>query len=105
MAQFDVYRNRHAASRNVIPYFLLLQHDLIDTRALRVVAPLVLASHVETPIKRLNPIFEVEGQKLVLSTLEIAGISPTHLGNDVVMPLASRRGEIIAAVDFLITGI
>lgn len=105
MAQFDVYRNRHSDSREVIPYFLLLQHDLIDTRMLRVVAPLVLASHVEVPIKRLNPVFEIEGRKFVLSTLEIAGISTTHLGDDVVMSLASHRDEIVAAVDFLATGI
>ncbi|MBX3493750.1 MAG: CcdB family protein [Parvibaculum sp.] len=105
MAQFDVYRNRHSASRDAVPYFLLLQHDQIETRALRVVAPLVPLSRVELPLSRLNPVFEIERQKLVLSTLEIAGISSTFLGDDVVMSLADRRDAIIAAVDFLVTGI
>jgi|CryGeyStandDraft_13_1057135.scaffolds.fasta_scaffold134103_1 toxin CcdB len=105
MAQFDVYRNRHAASREAIPYFLQLQHDQIQTRALRVVAPLIPLSRVEVLMSRLNPVFDIEGRKLVLSTLEIAGISSSFLGDDIVMSLAERRDNIIAAVDFLVTGI
>ncbi len=105
MAQFDVYRNKHAASREAIPYFLLLQHDQIATRTLRVVAPLVPLSRVALPISRLTPVFDIEGLQLVLSTLEIAGISSSFLGGDIVMSLASRRDDIIAAVDFLVTGI
>lgn len=105
MAQFDVYRNRHAASRDAVPYFLLLQHDQIETRSIRVVAPLVPLARAELPLTRLNPIFEIEGHKHILSTLEIAGISPSFLGEDVVMSLANRRDDIIAAVDFLVTGI
>lgn len=105
MAQFDVYRNRHADSRDVVPYFLLVQHDQIETRALRVVVPLVPLSRVQLPMTRLNPIFEIEGDRLVLSTLEIAGISPSYLGDDIVTSLASRRDDIVAAVDFLVTGI
>ncbi len=84
---------------------VLLQHDQIATRTLRVVAPLVPLSRVELPISRLNPVFDIEGLKLVLSTLEIAGISSSFLGGDIVMSLASRRDDIIAAVDFLVTGI
>ena len=67
--------------------------------------PLVPLSRVELPISRLNPVFDIEGLKLVLSTLEIAGISSSFLGGDIVMSLASRRDDIIAAVDFLVTGI
>ncbi|NIJ40753.1 toxin CcdB [Parvibaculum indicum] len=105
MAQFDVYRNRHSSSRDEIPFFLLLQHDVIETRALRVVAPLVPLSRAELPMTRLNPVFEAEGQKLILSTLEIAGVSASFLGDDIVTSFADRRDDIIAAVDFLMTGI
>lgn len=105
MAQFDVYRNRNTASREAIPYFLLLQHEVIETRALRVVVPLVPLSRAELPISRLNPIFEIEERKFILSILEIAGISTSFLGGDIVTSLSHRRDEIIAAVDFLVTGI
>lgn len=105
MAQFDVYRNTNPGSRDAIPYFLLLQHDVIETRALRVVAPLVPLAHAELPINRLNPIFEVEGAKVILSTLEIAGVPPSLLGHEIVASLDAHRDRIIAAVDFLVTGI
>jgi toxin CcdB len=105
VAQFDVYRNKNPGSRDAIPYFLLLQHDVIETRALRVVVPLVSLARAELPINRLNPIFDVEGQKVILSTLEVAGVPPSLLGYEVVTSLEAHRDKIIAAVDFLVTGI
>ncbi len=104
MAQFDVYRNNNAGSRDAVPYFLLLQHDVIETRALRVVVPLVPLARAELPIHRLNPIFEIEGRKVILSTLEIAGVPPSLIGQDVVMSLEAHRDKIVAALDFLVTG-
>jgi toxin CcdB len=43
MAQFDVYLNPNTATRNVIPYLLDVQAELLDSLATRVVVPLVLA--------------------------------------------------------------
>lgn len=105
MAQFDVYRNPNPASREAVPYFLLLQHDAIDTRALRVVVPLISLARAELPIGRLNPVFDIEGRKVILSTIEIAGVPPAVIGREIVTSLAGHRDKIIAAVDFLVTGI
>ncbi|HEX7776304.1 MAG TPA: CcdB family protein [Parvibaculum sp.] len=105
MAQFDVYRNTNPGSRDAVPYFLVLQHDVIETRALRVVVPFVPLARAELPMHRLNPVFEIEGQKVILSMLEIAGVPPSLIGQDVVMSLDAHRDKIIAAVDFLVTGI
>jgi len=40
MAQFDVYRNAHPATRARVPYLLDVQSDLLETLATRVVVPL-----------------------------------------------------------------
>jgi len=52
----------------------------------------------------LNPVFEVEGEPLVLSTAELAGVSKALLG-ETVASLAGQRTEIISAIDLLFTGI
>lgn len=105
MAQFDVYRNVNPGSRDAIPYFLVLQHDVIETRALRVVVPLVSLARAELPINRLNPVFDIEGRKVILSTLEIAGVPTSLLGHEIVTSLEAHRDKIIAAVNFLVAGI
>jgi len=43
MRQFDVVENRNPDTRDQAPYLLLLQADLFDDRATRVVAPLIPA--------------------------------------------------------------
>ena len=104
MAQFDVHRNRDAQTRELYPYLLDLQTDMLDRLATRIVAPLALATELGPPIKLLNPAFEVEGVAVVLSTQELAGVRLEVLG-DVVTTLAPHRAEIIASLDFLFTGI
>lgn len=104
MAQFDVYLNPNAATRKVIPYLLDVQADLLDTLATRVVAPLVLAEEMGQAAKHLNPQFKVKGMAVVMSTAELAGVPNRSLG-DKVASLKNKRDEIIAALDFLFTGI
>lgn len=66
--------------------------------------PLVVASELDRPAKHLNPKFKVEGETVVMSTAELAGIPRKALGEKVTS-LRNKREEIIAALDFLITGI
>lgn len=104
MAQFDVHPNRDAKSRQDTPYFLDLQSDLLDDHTRRVVAPLVALQAFGPTIKRLNPIFEVEGRQVVMSTLELASVPR----NELASPVASLTGHhdcIVAAVDYLMMGI
>jgi toxin CcdB len=54
--------------------------------------------------ERLNPVFEVEGRKMILLTPELAGVSRKALGEPIAN-LAHRRDAIIAALDLVITGI
>ena len=104
MAQFDVYLNPNPDTREVIPYLLDVQNDLLDTLATRVVAPLVLAAEMGAAAKQLNPQFKIKGMAVVMSTAELAGIANRSLG-DKVTSLENKRDEIIAALDLLFTGI
>ncbi len=103
MSQFDVYENRNAETREAIPYLLDVQAELLDDLATRVVVPLVKATAMGKAARRLNPEFRVKRHAVVMSTAELAGISVRSLG-DKVGSLKERRDEIIAALDFLLTG-
>jgi toxin CcdB len=96
--------NMNDATSNAIPYLLDVQAELLDRLATRVVVPLVLAEEMGLAARQLNPQFNVESVSVVMSTAELAGVSSRSLG-DKVASLASRRTEIIAALDLLFTGI
>ena len=102
MAQFEVYRNPNS-SADIRPYLLDVQADLIGRLPTRVVVPLVPA-RLFTPARHLNPVFDIEGETHVMSTAEIAGIPRSAIGERVTS-LAAQRDTVIAAIDFLITGI
>lgn len=104
MAQFDVYENPNPASRKSIPYLVDVQSDLLDNLATRVVVPLVVKSAVKKPADRLNPAFSIGATGVIMSTAEIAGVPLKSLGKN-VCSLKQHRNEIVAALDFLITGI
>jgi len=103
MAQFDVYENPNAETNQAVPYLLDIQSDLLDNLATRVVVPLVDARVVGKPIQHLNPGFHIDNSRVVMSTAELAGISTGALGKK-IGSLKDRRDEIVAALDFLITG-
>jgi toxin CcdB len=103
MAQFDVYENPNHETNQAVPYLLDIQADLLDNLTTRVVAPLVNASVVGKPIPHLNPRFNIESTAVFMSAAELAGIPIRALGKK-IGSLKEQRNEIIAALDFLITG-
>ena len=105
MAQFDVYRNPSAATRERVPYLLDVQADLLDALATRIVVPLCRPEVLSgKSAERLNPAFEVEGVTLLMLTPELAGIPRKALGPRVAN-LATKRPAIVAALDLAFTGI
>jgi len=104
MAQFDVYLNLNPATRKNIPYLLDVQADLLDSLNTRVVVPLVLAKEMGIAVKQLTLPFKIKGITVVMSTGELAGLPLRTLGEKVTS-LKNKRGEIIAALDLLFTGI
>ena len=101
MAQFDVYRNLNRGGR--APYLLDVQHDVLCELKTRVVVPLLPLEQVK-PMTRLNPVFDVEGGKFVMSTPEIAGVRMQDVGEKVVS-LDHCRTEVIAALHYPFTGV
>jgi len=104
MAQFDVYLNPNQKTNQQIPFLLDVQADMLDSLATRIVVPLFLPSAFGKPVQHLTPQFKIKSKKVIMSTAELAGVSVTILG-DKIANLHESRNEIIAALDFLFTGI
>jgi toxin CcdB len=105
MGQFAVHRNPNPATRSAIPLLLDVQNDLLEDLGTRVVIPLYKAGADDgQAIERLTPRVEVAGASYIAMTSELAGIPRKSLGAQVA-DLAHRRNAIVAALDFLFTGI
>lgn len=105
MAQFTVYRNRNPASKAEYPLLLDIQSDLLDELAARVIIPLTrVAGLVRRPIGNLMPIVIVAGEEYVAVTQDLAGTHRSSLGPRVAS-VAEQRDAIVAALDFLISGV
>ncbi len=63
---------------------------------------MVLQSAAPSPEPRLNPLFEIEGTKVVINPLHIVSVAVDRLG-DRVGSLKHEGDRVIAAIDLLIT--
>jgi len=105
MAQFALYRNRNPTSRTRFPLLLDIQSDLLDALATRVVVPLTPASAARARAMRtLTPILKFEGKEFLMLTPQVAGIRARELG-PVAGDLSPDRDKIVAAIDFLLSGV
>ena len=101
MTQFAVYRNPRRSAEHA-PYLLELQSDLAP-RPMCVVVPLVDPGYFGLTAKTLNPLVKVLGESYVVSPMEIGSLPRGQLGAAVADLRASRQ-EVLAAMDFLLTG-
>ncbi|MBV1789632.1 CcdB family protein [Marinobacterium sp. D7] len=105
MDQFDLYVNTDKDTNKTYPYFVDIQNSLLDTLNSRVVIPL-------TPIKKseknypenLCPIVKINNENFALLTHQITSVSVNFLKKKETS-LSSKRDDIVAAIDFLVTGI
>jgi toxin CcdB len=105
MAQFSVHKNKNPKTRSAYPYLVDVQSDLLRDLRTRVVVPLSKHSALgKKPIKNLMPVIDVDRQKYVMLVPQMAGISVADLGPEIAS-VAQRRDDIVASIDFLITGI
>ena len=105
MPQFSVYRNKNAATRARFPLLLDIQSDLLDPLATRVVVPLATAGPARSrSMQTLTPAIRVEGKNYLMITPQLAGVAARELG-PVVANASADRVAIVAALDFLISGI
>jgi toxin CcdB len=106
MSQFDLYWNRNPSSQSRFPFLLDIQSDLLEVLATRVVVPLEPASAAARArsMQTLTPILKFDGKEFQMMTPQLAGIPARDLGA-VAGDLTAERDKIIAAVDFLISGV
>jgi toxin CcdB len=105
MTQFAVYRNRNPDTKAEYPLLLDVQTDLLDELATRVVIPLTRAAGlVRRPIGNLMPVIVIAGEEYVAVTQDLAGTHRSDLGPRVAS-VADQRDKIVAALDFLISGV
>ncbi|OBQ78922.1 MULTISPECIES: CcdB family protein [unclassified Mesorhizobium] len=99
MARYDAF----AASGIEGGYLLEVQSDLLDNFKTRVVVPLLPLASAPPPMRKLHPVFEINGRKLVMATHLIATVAATELGEN-RFNLAKHHDEIVAALDMLFQG-
>ena len=105
MAQFSVHKNKNPKTRAIYPFLVDIQADLLRDLQTRVVVPLVRQTSMgKKPIDSLTPMVEVEGQRFLMLVPQLAGVALTELGPK-VSSIAGQRAEVVAAIDFLVTGI
>ena len=105
MPQFTVHENPSRSTRATYPYLLDIQSDLLDDLRTTVVIPLSpLRLAGKAAISRLCPVLDIEGESYVALTQQLAGVDRKILGK-AVCDHARYRSDIIAALDFIISGI
>ncbi|RMH94185.1 plasmid maintenance protein CcdB [Lysobacter pythonis] len=105
MRQFHAYKNRNANTRDAYPLLLNIQSDLIEETGTRVVIPLVPAARArQAAMSSLTPILDIKGESQLLILPLLAAVELTDLGREEA-DLSHQRTPIMAALDFLISGI
>jgi toxin CcdB len=104
MAQFTIYANTSAQTKQLYPYLLELQSNLLSDLSTCVVAPLATVSqYAHVAMTRLTPTITIDGETYLLQTMQLSAIARKQLGK-VVGDASANSHEIIAALDFLISG-
>ena len=104
MPQFAVYLNKHLRGSAFYPLLLDVQSELLADLETRVVVPLARASgFTDFPLRFVMPTIELEGERYVLTTPRLAGVSRSDLGPH-TGSAAFHRESIFTALDFVFRG-
>jgi len=105
MSQFILYKNLDQSTSNAYPYFVDVQSELLSTLNTRLVIPLTPLDLLEKKaLSHLCPTVHIEQGDFAVLTQQMTSI-PTKILAEPVTDLSTFRDQIIAAIDFLITGI
>jgi toxin CcdB len=104
MPQFAVYRNKYLQGSGFYPLLVDVQTEMLKDLETRVVVPLARASGFTSfPLEFVMPTIELEGERYVLTTPRLAGVSRSDLGPHTSSAVAHRE-TIFTALDFLFRG-
>ena len=103
--QFDVFENPSPRMRDVYPYVVDVQSDLLSSLATRMVVPLAITTLParEMP-RRLCPLITVNDTTLMLVPFEAAPLDKRLLKTQISSVRAISH-DIIAAMDSVLSGI
>lgn len=105
VAQYDVFENPSARSRDWVPFVVDVQSNLLSELRTRLVMPLTrVAAGLPQAPRRLAPEFTIAGERLALQPHTAAGIEARLLRKPVAS-LAAHAGEIRDALDAVISGL
>lgn len=105
MSQFTLYKNPDKATAATYPFFVDVQSDLLENLNTRLVIPLTPVELIEKKApSHLCPIIHLDEGDFVILTQQTTSV-PTKILIEPTHDLSAFRDEIIAAIDFLITGI
>jgi toxin CcdB len=103
--QFDVYPNPSPRMRELYPFVVDVQSELLSRLATRMVVPLAVTTLPADELpRRLCPVLAVQGQNLVLTPFEAAPLDRRLLRARVIS-LKDRSHDIVAAMDAVLGGI
>lgn len=103
--QFDVFENPSPRMRDVYPYVVDVQSDLLSALATRMVVPLVITTIAAKDMPRgLCPIITVNDNALMLAPFEAAPLDKRLLMT-AITSVRDRSHEIIAAMDSVLSGV
>lgn len=106
LAQWDVFVNPVPRSRDLLPYLVVLQSDLLEALPTRLVAPLARSKVVAAQWPpRLVPSFEIAGEQLLLLKPHETGTIPTRALRQPVASLRSQAHRIVDALDAVVSGL
>ena len=103
--QFDVFDNPSPRMRDVYPYVLEVQSDLLSALATRMVVPLAVTTLSARDLpQRLCPLITVNGRALMLVPFEAAPLDKRLL-KAAIANIRDRSHELIAAMDAVLSGV
>ena len=97
MARFDIY-----TIEGIDAYFIEVQSDTLMPLNTTVVVPLLPVERKH--IKRLNPTFVINGERLTMQTQDIAAVRRSELKSCVGKIPEDQETDVTAALDILFFG-
>ena len=98
MARYDVFPNPDGSG-----FLLDVQSDFLNHLNTRMVVPLMPLDKAPQIARRLNPVFEIKGERVMMATQYMASVPLLVLKNR-IDNLSARFDEITSALDMIFHG-
>jgi toxin CcdB len=104
LTQFDVFVNPVAAVRRAYPFVVAVQSDLTINGAEQLVAPIASIDYPRLASRRVMPVVALRGNDHVVVVPRLTVVRSRDLVEK-VGSIATARSELLAAIDYLFSGV